>query len=218
MKGHPSILGERGMAEKVSLMHAKLTSDEKKGIEGIAAARRRVKEITGSTKSALADEYEGKPELTIFSEDSVTINDCLSVCKLCSSFISFPFDERFQASLLSAGTGIDMSVETLMEYAKRIKNLERVFCVQDGMTRETDLLPNRFMDRPITRDGTISVLDSKKFEKMKDDYYALRGWDIATGIPTRETLEQTGLKDVAKDLEKLGKLPGEAAGIKKNKH
>jgi len=37
-------------------------------------------------------------------------------------------------------------------------------------------------------------------------YYALRGWDIATGTPTRQTLEGLGLGDVAQDLEKLGKL------------
>ncbi|MCK5571946.1 MAG: hypothetical protein KAJ12_04265, partial [Bacteroidetes bacterium] len=54
-------------------------------------------------------------------------------------------------------------------------------------------------------------LKSNKFEKMKDEDYALRGWDIATGIPTRETLEQSGLKDVARDLEKLGKLPGKVS-------
>jgi len=43
---------------------------------------------------------------------------------------------------------------------------------------------------------------------MKDKYYALRGWDAATGVPTRETLEQTGLGYIARDLKKSGKLPG----------
>jgi len=75
------------------------------------------------------------------------------------------------------------------------------------------------MDHPIEA-GRFKgeVLETDKFEKMKDDYYVLRGWDIATGIPTRETLEKDGLKDVARDLEKLGKLPGKvAAGSSKTK-
>jgi len=38
---------------------------------------------------------------------------------------------------------------------------------------------------------------------MKDRYYALRGWDRETGIPTRETLERCGLQDVADALERL---------------
>jgi aldehyde:ferredoxin oxidoreductase len=37
---------------------------------------------------------------------------------------------------------------------------------------------------------------------MKDDYYKLRGWDIETGIPTREKLVELGLEDVA------GQSPG----------
>jgi hypothetical protein len=44
---------------------------------------------------------------------------------------------------------------------------------------------------------------------MKTDYYALRGWDPATGIPKTETLENLGLNDVTEDLwneESFGKL------------
>ena len=40
----------------------------------------------------------------------------------------------------------------------------------------------------------------KNFEQMKDDYYELRGWDIATGFPTRERLAELQLEDVADDL------------------
>ena len=77
------------------------------------------------------------------------------------------------------------------------------------MTRDTDSLPKGFMDSPIERGKFKGLaLESTKFEQMKSKYYALRGWDIATGIPIRETLEQTGLGDVAQDLERRGKLPG----------
>jgi aldehyde:ferredoxin oxidoreductase len=50
-------------------------------------------------------------------------------------------------------------------------------------------------------------LDKAKFEKMKDEYYKLRGWDIDTGNPTRENFVKLGLKDVADSLDKLGRLP-----------
>ena len=79
------------------------------------------------------------------------------------------------------------------------------------MTRETDSLPKRFMDNPLQQEPFKgAVLESSKFEEMKSKYYALRGWAIATGIPTRGTLEQTGLGDVAQDLGKRGKLSGES--------
>jgi aldehyde:ferredoxin oxidoreductase len=42
------------------------------------------------------------------------------------------------------------------------------------------------------------------FEKMKDEYYQLRKWDVCTGLQTRAQLEEVGLGDVAQDLERRG--------------
>jgi len=41
---------------------------------------------------------------------------------------------------------------------------------------------------------------------MLDEYYEARGWDKNTGFPTREKLEELDLKEVADDLEKMGRL------------
>jgi aldehyde:ferredoxin oxidoreductase len=38
------------------------------------------------------------------------------------------------------------------------------------------------------------LLDEEKFEKMLDEYYELRGWDVKTGLPTRAKLEELGLE------------------------
>jgi aldehyde:ferredoxin oxidoreductase len=48
------------------------------------------------------------------------------------------------------------------------------------------------------------VLDRGEFEKMKNDYYTLRGWDINTGFPTKTRLLELGLNDIINDLEKRG--------------
>ncbi len=37
-----------------------------------------------------------------------------------------------------------------------------------------------------------------------DDYYRARGWDLKTGIPTREKLQQLDLGDVAEELKGKG--------------
>ena len=44
-------------------------------------------------------------------------------------------------------------------------------------------------------------------ERLLNEYYELRGWDLATGIPTKEKLIELGLDDVAAELGALGKLP-----------
>jgi hypothetical protein len=44
---------------------------------------------------------------------------------------------------------------------------------------------------------TIPILLENKFENMKNEYYAIRGWDVETGIPTKEKLEKLEMKDIA---------------------
>jgi aldehyde:ferredoxin oxidoreductase len=116
--------------------------------------------------------------------------------------------KRYVPALFSSGSGVETSEDMLFKYVRKVRNLERAYCVREGMTRQTDSLPKRYMDKPIERgEYKGEILETSKFEEMKSKYYALRGWDIATGIPTKETLEQTGLGNIARDLEKRGKLP-----------
>ncbi len=208
------------MVEGIDAYYPFLYGD--KVTEYLKAFRQKMKKITGTDKSMSAQEYEGKPELTVYIEDVITLGDCLGSCKLLGPVNMLPFDETYQSLLFSAGTGVETSEDKLFEFARRVRNLERAYNVREGMTRETDSLPKRYMDKPIEQGefkGQVTM-PSNKFEEMKDKYYALRGWDIATGIPTRETLEQTGLKDIARDLEKRGKLPGKSPSVqsKEGKH
>ena len=53
---------------------------------------------------------------------------------------------------------------------------------------------------------SLALNEREKFGNMLEDYYAQRGWDVTTGIPTRETLEGLNLRDVADDLRKQGKI------------
>jgi aldehyde:ferredoxin oxidoreductase len=38
---------------------------------------------------------------------------------------------------------------------------------------------------------------------MKDEYYGLRGWDAATGLQTRKTLETLGLGFAGAELDRM---------------
>jgi len=124
-------------------------------------------------------------------------------------------DERRELMLESVARAVhgrgrphDLSAEGLEEAGERINNLERAYFVREGFTREEDHLRGRIAEEPVP-EGPFKGerIDPQKFEKMLDDYYRLRGWDIETGIPTRKRLEKLDLKDVADDLERLGKLP-----------
>jgi hypothetical protein len=46
---------------------------------------------------------------------------------------------------------------------------------------------------------------------MKEEYYALRGWDPETGMQREPTLSKLGMADVARELKKAKKLAPEKA-------
>jgi aldehyde:ferredoxin oxidoreductase len=57
---------------------------------------------------------------------------------------------------------------------------------------------------PVSRKGM--TLNRAEFERMKGEYYQLRGWDSVTGRQTKGKLEELGLADVAAELESRGLL------------
>jgi len=162
--------------------------------------------ITGKRKAAISTEYEGKSALVGYYEDIITINDMLGNCKWISSYLDIPITPEMQANILSAGLGISIEADELFKAAKRIRCLERAFDVREGLTQFDDTLPDRLFE-PLP-DGKFKGerLDRSKFEKMKEEFYTLRGWDTKTGIPTGQTLEKLGLKEIAEDLSNRGIL------------
>jgi len=48
------------------------------------------------------------------------------------------------------------------------------------------------------------VVDPGQFEEMKNEYYAIRGWDVRTGLQKRARLDELGLGYVAGELDRQG--------------
>jgi aldehyde:ferredoxin oxidoreductase len=172
--------------------------------------RERVKELIGTEKAADRKVIEGKPELVVFMEDIVTMCDMLSTCKYTSLWtdLNNPLTPEMQARLYTAGSGQETTAEELFGYAKKIRTLERAYEAGEGVTRAMDTLTERFLDHPI-KQGVFAgdVLKSAELEEMKSRYYALREWDVDTGVPTEETLRKMELDDVVERLKGLDRLP-----------
>jgi aldehyde:ferredoxin oxidoreductase len=47
-------------------------------------------------------------------------------------------------------------------------------------------------------------VDRADFERTRDEYYRLRGWDPVTGLLAKSRLEELGLSDAALDLAQRG--------------
>jgi len=151
------------------------------------------KNITGHEEAADPGRYESKPKMVVFYENLHILSDSLGVC-------SIPFQPaglELWRQAFNDTTGRDCQLKELMQMAERIRNVERLVNLREGLTRDDDMLPAKLFSDAL-KDGPWkgAVLDRERFEAMKDTYYSLRGWDNA-GRPKPETLERLGL---AKEL------------------
>ena len=158
------------------------------------------KKLWGSEKASDLTTWECKalPALTIQNWRIMT--DSLVTCFFNLPITSSTYtpdhmgDISVERRLYSAVTGIDMTEEEWMRTADRIYMLERALLTRHGHTRQNDW----FFDSVFEANKTW--LDREGLSKSLDEYYALRGIDVTTGIPKRSTFEKLDLKDVADDL------------------
>jgi len=166
--------------------------------------------------------YEGSEEETIWVQHSQCVKNSLPACEFTAMpenlFHPPEMDIRtFESRILSAVTGIDYDADELWTAGERIWNLRRAIMVkrEDRHRNDDTIDPAWFGEKhgidihqaKAVRGQVLGKpLDREKWESLKDRYYTLRGWDVATGRPTRATLEALDMKAVAVGLEKAGKL------------
>jgi len=79
-----------------------------------------------------------------------------------------------------------MSAEDIMKIGERIYNLERVMMNKYGFDGKDDTLPKRLLAEPMPEGAAQGQV--VELEKMKEEYYQLRGW--VNGVPTQEKLKE----------------------------
>jgi aldehyde:ferredoxin oxidoreductase len=147
---------------------------------------------------------ERKGSLTKWNQDvrSATC-DAPTMCAFLLDMAVPAIATQNTANLMEAVTGLKLSAEEVQTVGERMNNLARAFNVREGFTRSDDTLPERLMTEPLKAGASKGHFISKDdLNKMLDEYYAERGWDIKTGAPTRKKLMELGLKYVA-DAMKL---------------
>jgi aldehyde:ferredoxin oxidoreductase len=175
-----------------------------KGLEKHEKAKKQMKELYGTEKAAFHYEYDGKGALISRMDIVTTVYDCVGACKFASDAVLgvFGLDDLLQ--MLSLATDIDCSEQEVFVAGERTVNLERAFLAREGITRDDDDLGEKLFKEPVpSGPHKGDILERDKFEKMKSDFYKVRGWDVQTGIPGRKKLEELGLDYVADELETI---------------
>jgi aldehyde:ferredoxin oxidoreductase len=145
---------------------------------------------------------EDKGKLTIWNQDVRTSAlDCAPMCAFLLDMAVPATACQNTAAFMEAVTGLSLSPEEVMKVGERVNNLARAFNVQEGFTRADDTLPERLMTEPLQVGASKGHMISKEdLDKMLDEYYSLRGWDVETGTPSRAKLTDLGLAYVADAL------------------
>jgi aldehyde:ferredoxin oxidoreductase len=188
------------------------------------------KNFWGSAAAADFTSYAGKALAAKEIQDHTYAKECLILCDFLWPIIWVRFaadhtgDPTMESQVLSAITGRNIDKAGLDHIGERVFNLQRALMLRQGWggrrgdrlldylhdepLQPTHLLRNLNVPgpngEPVSREG--AQIDRVDFEKLKDEYYQLRGWDISTGFPTEKGFQKLGLEDVAIDLKSRGLL------------
>jgi aldehyde:ferredoxin oxidoreductase len=184
----------------------------------------------GSRDAVDFTSYEGKALAAKLMQDRDCANNSLILCSylfpimFSRSTADHLGDPTIESKLLSAVTGREIDEKGLYRAGERIFNLQRAILAREGHRgRDFDVISDYNFSKPLKfdlhnpellspgeGDAVVSkrgaVLDRDRFEELKDEYYALRGWDVGSGLQTRASLEDLGLGEMADDLQRRGLL------------
>jgi len=140
---------------------------------------------------------------TKYMEDMMKAKNALGLCSV-YTFFGLLFGDDM-ARLYSAATGIHVEAYDLVKAGERIFNITKLLNIPIGFDRKDDRCPELWFRPMISPEGKIEMTDyfgtkvitREDVEKMLDDYYKERGWDVKRGLPTKQKLSEL-------ELDKLG--------------
>ena len=149
----------------------------------------------GSAKSVDPYSHEGKPKMVVWHENFGAVVDSAEMCKY-TCFSAYAVKPEDMAIFLTYATGKATNSDELLLIGERIYNLERLFNLREGKSKDEDTLPKRFTDEPLAEGPAKGQF--VELEKMLPLYYEFREWDYETGFPKKALLQKLGLLELAR--------------------
>ena len=155
----------------------------------------------GSEEAGDIASYAGKPLAAVKIQDRVYLHDSLGLCNFTWP-ITYSYntpnhvgDPFLEGKLYAAVTG--QPEERLEEYGRRIVDLQRAILMREGRLLPQADYPREFLfTEPLTPGepqmapgpgGPVDVsgnkLDKTEYARMLQEFYRLRRWNPATGMP-----------------------------------
>ena len=184
----------------------------------------------GGAAAADFSSFEGKALAAKKIQDRAYAKESLILCDFLWPIIWVRFakehtgDPAMESRVLSAITGQDIDEARLNKIGERIYNLQRAILIRQGWGgRKGDRLMDYLHEEPLQevffnpdclvpgKDGEVVSrkglrIERTDFEKLKSEYYELRGWEVKSGLQTETGLRDLKLGDVAADLKERNLL------------
>jgi len=98
---------------------------------------------------------------------------------------------------LSLITGKNITLDDMEKIGSRIATIRHAFNVREGI--RTFKITNRPYGKPPQKSGPNKGVNID-IETMEREYFEAQGWDLETGKPKKEKLEELGLSELIKDF------------------
>ncbi|MBI4765011.1 MAG: aldehyde ferredoxin oxidoreductase family protein [Deltaproteobacteria bacterium] len=130
-----------------------------------------------------------KASLVIHYQRINTLADAIGICKFVTKSLLQAIGIEDMLEFYNAVTGKGMNLADFIRAGDRIYDLERFMHAQEGITRQSDLPVGKWANEPI-QNGPFKgeSIDLERFNKLLDEYYQLRGWDVITGNPDPQSI------------------------------
>lgn len=141
------------------------------------------------------DSAEGKGTAAAVSHIKKMWVDCTGVCLFASSGVPTSDNHYLPKSIEYVVGWDDFDFEEAKQIGQRVVNLQRLINLHRGYAAQEDFNVGKRILEPIPSGPRKGWDLGPHFEKMREDFYTRLNWDLETGSPREEVLQEVGLKD-----------------------
>jgi aldehyde:ferredoxin oxidoreductase len=121
-------------------------------------------------------------------------------------YLSYPVQSM--PDQLSAATGWEFDMDSLLETGLRIFTMRHAFNLREGINPLARNLPGRIVGDPPLSEGNVKNI-TVDLKTLSREYLENIGWDIDSTIPGDESLRKLGMDFLIDDMKNV-KVPGPA--------
>jgi len=96
---------------------------------------------------------------------------------------------------INAVTGWDLPADEYITTGERILNLRKAFNVREGLYIKDTVIAQRAQGIPPLQEGHLKGV-TVPMDELLQHYFAITGWDPATGGPTQQKIKELGIEEL----------------------